>query len=203
MIKAVIFDFGRVISAQKPLSLFSQYEAELGLPAGTINSIMFDNPAWQEALVGRKTAGEFWAEIGPALGLRSKEAIEAFRLRYHADEKPDEEVIKLIRCLHGRYRLAVLSNSPPGLSQWLADWGILDLFDVVFCSGDEGVAKPDRAAFELTLERLGVAPEEALFIDDAPENVSAASALGLHTILFTDAGKLAEELVRLYLIDCR
>ncbi|MCX7682238.1 MAG: HAD family phosphatase, partial [Anaerolineae bacterium] len=163
MIRAVIFDFGRVISAQKPPSLFRQYEMELGLPPDTINATMFGSQAWQEALVGRKTEEAFWAEIGPALGLHTREAIEAFRLRYHADEKPNEAVIELIRRLHSRYKLAVLSNAPPGLSQWLADWGILDLFDVVFCSGDEGVAKPERAAFEVTLERLGVMPEEALF----------------------------------------
>lgn len=200
MIRAVIFDFGRVISAQKPLSLFRQYETELGLPPDTINDIMFNSSAWHEALVGRKTEDEFWAEIGPALGLHSKETLEAFRLRYRADERPNEEVIELIRRLHSRYRLAVLSNSPPGLSRWLAEWGIVDLFDVVFCSGDEGVAKPDRAAFELTLERLGVAPEEALFIDDAPENVEAAAALGLHTILFTDAEELEQELKRFSLL---
>ena len=59
MIKAIIFDFGRVISAQKPPSLFANYEQDLGLEPGTINTIMFDSQAWQEALIGRKTEDEF------------------------------------------------------------------------------------------------------------------------------------------------
>lgn len=194
MIKAIIFDFGRVISAQKPPSLFRRYEEELGLVRGSINRIMFGSQAWQDALLGRKTAEEFWHAIGPQLNLHTPEAIDTFRRRYHADEAVNEEVLALIRQLHGRYKLAVLSNSPPGLARWLADWNIRDLFDVVFCSGDEGVVKPDLAAFRTTLERLGVAPEEAVFVDDTPEHVEAARALGLHGVVFTDAGALKREL---------
>lgn len=194
MIKAIIFDFGRVISAQKPPSLFRSYEEDLGLEAGTINPIMFGSSAWQDALVGRKTAEEFWNEVGPELGLDTPQAIKAFRRRYRADEAINEGVLDLIRRLYGQYRLAVLSNSPPGLARWLADWGMRDFFDVVFCSGDEGVTKPDPTAFEATLERLGVAPEEAVFIDDTPGHVEVARALGLHGILFTTAEALTEQL---------
>jgi putative hydrolase of the HAD superfamily len=45
MIKAIIFDFGRVISAQKPISLFRRYEDDMGLTPGTLNTIMFDSRA--------------------------------------------------------------------------------------------------------------------------------------------------------------
>jgi putative hydrolase of the HAD superfamily len=194
MIKAVIFDFGQVISAQKPMSLFRGYEEELGIEPGTINPIMFGSPAWEETLVGRKTAEEFWHAIGPQLNLHTPDEIDAFRRRYHADESINKGVLDLIRQLHGYYKLAILSNSPPSLAQWLDDWGVLDLFDVVFCSGDEGVKKPAPAAFQVTLERLGVAPEEAVFVDDTLGHVQAAQALGIHSILFTTAEALAVEL---------
>ncbi len=194
MIKAVIFDFGRVISAQKPMSLFRTYEEDLGIEPGTINPIMFGSPAWEDALVGRKTAKEFWHAIGPQLNLHTYEEVEAFRHRYQADEAINEGVLNLICQLRGHYKLAVLSNAPPNLAQWLTDWGMLDLFDVVFCSGDEGVKKPDPAAFQVTLERLGVAPEEAVFIDDTRGHVRAAQALGIHGILFTTAEALVVEL---------
>ena len=194
MIRAIIFDFGRVISAQKPASLFRGYEDELGLPPGVLNRVMFGSDAWQETLVGRKTADDYWREIGPRLGLRTPDEIDAFRRRYHDDEAINTDVLNLIRQLHGRYKLAVLSNSPPNLAQWLADWQMLDLFDIVVCSGDEGVVKPDPAIFELVLERLGVAPEEAVFIDDYPGHVEAARSLGLHAVLFTTAQALESEL---------
>lgn len=194
MIKAIIFDFGRVISAQKPMSLFRSYEKDLGLPPGALNPIMFGSHAWQETLHGRKTIEEFWDEIGPELGLNTPDEVEAFRHRYRADEALNEGVLDLIRRLRGRYKLAVLSNSPPGLARWLAEWQILELFDVVFCSGDEGAVKPETAAFETTLERLGVKPEEAVFIDDFEEHVEAARNLGLHGIFFTTAEALEAEL---------
>ncbi len=195
-IEAIIFDFGRVISAQKPMSLFRDYEVELGIEPGTINPIMFGSQAWQDTLVGRKTAQEFWHTIGPQLNLHTPAAIDEFRRRYHADEAINADVLSLIRRLRleGRYKLAVLSNAPPNLSQWLADWDILDLFDVVFCSGDEGVVKPDPAAFEITLERLGVVPEKAVFVDDTRGHVEAARSLGIRGILFTSAEALASRL---------
>ena len=193
-IKAIIFDFGRVISAQKPVSLFRAYETDLGLTPGTINQIMFDSQAWQDALVGRISATEFWYTIGPALGFESTRKIDEFLKRYHADESIDNGVLNLIRQLHGDYKLAVLSNHPPGLAQWLSDWNIFDLFDVVYCSGDEGMAKPDPAVYNLTLKRLGTLPHEAIFIDDTSDHVKAARSLGIHAILFTESEQLKLEL---------
>jgi HAD superfamily hydrolase (TIGR01509 family) len=194
MIQAIIFDFGRVISAQKPMALFRGYEEELGLAPGVLNRVMFGSQGWQDVLVGRKTLDVYWEEIGPQLRLDTPDEIAAFRHRYFADEEINTGVLDLMRRLKGRYKLAVLSNSPPGLSRWLADWGILDLLDVVVCSGDEGVAKPNPAIFQLTLERLSVEPREAVFIDDSPGHVQAARELGLRAIHFTTAEALKEEL---------
>lgn len=196
MIKAIIFDFGRVITAQKPLSLFRSYEIELGLDPDTINSIMFDSQAWQDALLGRKTIEEFWHLIGPELGLNTADEVNRFRRRYHADEAINEAVLDLIRKLRGRYKLAILSNAPPDLTRWLADWEMRDLFEVVFCSGDEGMIKPDPAAFKLTLERLGVEPGGAVFIDDTPEHVEVARKLGIQGIIFTTAAALKDDLTK-------
>jgi len=197
MIKAIIIDFGRVLSRQKPPSLFRRYEEDLGLEPDTINAVMFDSRAWQDALVGRKTAEEFWRAIGPELGLHTPAAIDAFRRRYHADEALNHGVVDLLRRLHGRNLLAVLSNNPPGLDQWLRDWGIRELFDVVFCSGDEGLVKPEAAAYHAVLERLKVKPEEGVFIDDTLEHVLAARELGMPGVLFTTAEALAEQLADL------
>ncbi len=197
LIKAIIFDFGRVISAQKPVSLFQAYENDLGLTPGTINRIMFESQAWRDALIGRISAKEFWYAIGPALGIESHRMIDEFRKRYCADEAIDEGVLDLIRQLHGDYKLAVLSNNPPGLADWLSDWEIFDLFDVIYCSGDEGITKPDPAAYQLTLKRLETLPHEAIFIDDTIGHVKAAQTLGVHGILFTESASLKLELNRL------
>ncbi|HAA02886.1 MAG TPA: hypothetical protein DCE18_05905 [Syntrophobacteraceae bacterium] len=194
MIRAVIFDFGRVISAQKPESLFESYERDLGLSPGTINTIMFAGAAWQDALLGQKTMEEYWGAIGPQLGLRSSRQIETFRQRYFADEKINPQVLDLIGRLHGSYKLAVCSNSPPGLMRWLEAWDIDRFFDVVFCSGEEGIVKPELDAYQVTVARLGVEPSKAIFVDDAWENVEAADKVGLKAIHFTDGAALEKAL---------
>ena len=156
--------------------------------------MMFESQAWQDALLGLISAEQFWYAIGSDLGLESREKIDAFRSRYHADESINEDVLNLIRQLQGQYKLAVLSNNPPGLSAWLSDWGILDLFDVIFCSGDEGVIKPYQEAYNSTLSRLNVLPHEAVFIDDTNGHVKAAQSLGMRGIIFTNAEQLNLEL---------
>ena len=93
MIRAVDFDFGRVIAMPRPPARFRAYEQDLGLPVHTINRIMFDSTAWQDALVGRLTMQDFWTAIGPALNLTTPSAIDAFRRRYYRDESADPAVI--------------------------------------------------------------------------------------------------------------
>ena len=186
-----------MISAARPAACFRAYEDDLGIARDSINRIMFEDPAWQDALVGRLTMKAFWYRIGPSLGLDRRDSIDAFRRRYYRDEAVNPEVMQVIRRLDGHYRLAVLSNHPPGLEQWLVDWGIRNHFQVVFCSGDEGCAKPDPAAYRSTLDRLGVKPAEAVFIDDTEGHVLAARGLGIHGIVFTDGRQLVRELERL------
>ena len=197
LIKAVIFDFGRVISAQKPDALFRAYEDTLNLEPDSINRIMFESQAWQDAMIGRISATDFWQRIGPELGLHTRDEIDAFRRRYHADESIDRDVLRLIGRLYNLYKLAILSNHPPGLADWLSDWGILDFFDVVYCSGDEGRVKPDPAVYRSTINRLGVLPQESVFIDDTSGHVEAAQSLGIFGITFIDAEQLEHDLNRL------
>jgi putative hydrolase of the HAD superfamily len=197
MIKAVIFDFGRVISAQKPPSLFKEYEQDLGIASGTINPTMFGSKAWRKLLVGRITSEEYWDTIAPHLNLHTAAAVASFRQRYREDEAINEGVVQIIHKLFGRFRLGVLSNCPPGLTKWLREWEILRFFDAVLCSGDEGLVKPDPAFYELALARLQVAPDEAVFIDDTSGHVLAAQRVGMRGVLFTTSDQLAVDLGRL------
>jgi putative hydrolase of the HAD superfamily len=194
VIKAVLFDFGLVISAPRPPGRFREYESELGIAEGTINQIMFDSKAWQEALVGRLSMQAFWYAIGPSLNLTTRARIDDFRRRYYGDEFADPSVLSLIRRLQGKTRLAVLSNHPPGLDQWLEGWQIRHFFEVVIASGDVGCAKPDPEIYYISLDRLGLRPHETVFIDDTPGHVTAAQAVGIHGIVFVGAPQLERDL---------
>ena len=66
----------------------------------------------------------------------------------------------------------------------------LDRFREIFVSGELGLVKPDPAIYRHALAAIGRQPRECLFVDDAPKNVAAAAALGLHAHRFTDAPAL-------------
>ena len=71
-------------------------------------------------------------------------------------------------------RTALLSNAGGcGRPEWP------DLFDAVVLSGLAGVAKPERAAYELVAERLGVPTSRCVFVDDLRRNVLGAVAAGM------------------------
>lgn len=73
---------------------------------------------------------------------------------------------------------------PPFRAEWP---DLFDRFRDVVVSGEERLVKPDPAIYRLALARFGLAPGEAVFVDDNPANVDAANALGIHGHLFRDA----------------
>jgi len=77
---------------------------------------------------------------------------------------------------------------------------LFDRFQGFVVSGEEGVVKPDPAIYALALERFGLKPAEAFFVDDRQANVDAATALGIHARLFTDAAALRADLVEMGLL---
>ncbi|HEY7691488.1 MAG TPA: HAD-IA family hydrolase [Gaiellaceae bacterium] len=78
--------------------------------------------------------------------------------------------------------LAVVSNWDVGLAEHLERIGAGRLFSTIVTSAEAGAAKPDPAVFRLALKRLGVAPERALHVGDAPEDEQGASAAGMRFV---------------------
>ena len=77
---------------------------------------------------------------------------------------------------------------------------IFDRFRDIVVSGDEKLVKPDAAIYRLALDRFGLKPGEAVFIDDREDNIAGAEAVGLPGLLFTDAQTLRRDLVGLELL---
>ena len=80
-------------------------------------------------------------------------------------------------------RTALVTNNIAEFGDaWRALIPVDELFEVVVDSCQAGVRKPDPRIFRLALDRLGVEPERAVFLDDHPANVAAAEAIGLHGV---------------------
>ena len=77
---------------------------------------------------------------------------------------------------------------------------IFDHFQDIIVSGVEKLVKPDPAIYALALQRFGLQPGEAIFIDDNNDNVVSARANGFVAHHFTDAASLRRDLVTLDLL---
>lgn len=84
----------------------------------------------------------------------------------------------LLEQLRARHTVACLSNT--NAAHWARLGEVRDAFDVGFASHLMGCMKPDRAAYEHVLQRLGVAAGQVYFFDDLPSNVAAGRELGIH-----------------------
>ena len=97
--------------------------------------------------------------------------------------------------LRPRYRTAILSNSFAGAREKEQErYGFGEMCDLIVYSHEEGMQKPEQRIYELTCERLGVRPEEVVFLDDAEVCVAGARALGMHAVLLRDTAQAIAEI---------
>lgn len=186
-VKAVIFDLGGVI-LHSPMSVFAAFEKKRGLPHNFLNRIIVENGedgAWARLERGELTLEEFAVafdrEIAAAgADISSRELMAA--VNDAAGVRP-EMLAAVRRIREAGYKVAALTNN------WLADASPTDemadfkaAFDLFVESSVEGVAKPDPKIYELVLTRLGVAADEAVFLDDIGRNLKPARQMGMTTI---------------------
>jgi epoxide hydrolase-like predicted phosphatase len=115
---------------------------------------------------------------------------------------PDPEMADVVAKARATgVRTALLSNS------WGRPYPDRDgwdrLFDTAVISDEVGLRKPDPEIYRLACERLGVEPEQAVFVDDMRLNVEGAEALGMAAVLHTDLATTLPELERLLGIPLR
>ncbi len=193
-IKAVIFDLGGVLVRTEDQAPRHALAEHLGIPRGQMYFLVFDSPSAQQASRGELTVSQHWEAVRQALGLPEAE-IDRFSQEFWAGDRLDAELVAYIRSLRPRYRTALLSNAWDDLRGYLTGrWGIADAFNELVISAEVGVTKPDPRIYHLALERLGVQPGEAVFVDDFKENIEAARALGIHTVHFQSRPQALAEL---------
>jgi HAD superfamily hydrolase (TIGR01509 family) len=162
-------------------------------------------PAWRKLGpllgAGKIEESDFWQQIVTRTGARGPLPEESLFLRQYGKRwTVHQPVLDLVAQLKAAgLRTAILSNTIAAHVGHNRDRGLYAPFDVHVFSNEVGVSKPDPAIFRHTLDLLDLSgrPEAAFFVDDMEENVDAASALGLHGILFTSPEQLVEDVRRL------
>ncbi len=193
-IRAIIFDFGGVLLRTEDPYPRQQLAARLGLPKEKLYHQIFESESARLATIGKVSAEAHWEAVRLALGIGETE-FQAARAAFWAGDRLDEELIETLRSMRSRYKTALLSNAWDDLRRViLHNWDISDAFDEMIISAEVGIAKPDHRIFQITVARLGVLPEEAIFVDDFIENIESARAFGLKTIHYLGNQRLYREM---------
>ncbi|OGY90991.1 MAG: hypothetical protein A3B31_01580 [Candidatus Komeilibacteria bacterium RIFCSPLOWO2_01_FULL_53_11] len=144
---------------------------------------------------GQVTGPELWRMVLTELGKDDQydEFIEfQSRLPHH---EVHSNMLRLVDALRKNgYKVGLLSNNTLKAAKHIRATGLVDHFDVCVISAEVGMSKPDPKIFEYFFSRLGVSPEEAIFIDDAEKSLSTASEVGYHPVFFDSYEGLIHEL---------
>ncbi|WP_448510432.1 HAD-IA family hydrolase [Immundisolibacter sp.] len=184
-VRAVIFDFDGVIAERGFRAALRALAARCDLDYRSLPALAMQALIDSGYLTGRGSEQDWWQHMQAGLGpLGNCE-------RFRADLLDASVVRPWQLALAGRlasagYRTAVLSDHTDWLDQIETDQPFGHAFGRVFNSYYLGASKRESAAFVAVADTLGVAPEQALFIDDNPDNVARAMALGMTGIVYCE-----------------
>ncbi|HEX6420575.1 MAG TPA: HAD family phosphatase [Acidimicrobiales bacterium] len=186
-IRAVLFDLTGVLTSSPWPAITAAAQGDVGLLVGPYHQDT-DHP-WHRLERGEITITEWLAAV-QAVAEEAGRTLDLAPMRdLLGTLTVHDDVVAHVRGLRAEgYRTALVTNNVrEGSSAWRAMIPCDDLFDVVVDSSAVGMRKPDPAIFVHTLDRLGgVAPAEAVFLDDVEGNLAGARKAGLHTVLVGD-----------------
>ena len=198
-LRAVIFDYGMVLTGPQDPESHSALLRITGLPADRFEALYWvDRHAYDE---GKLTGLAFWQKFARDAGLNLSPAtideLNHVDARMWTTQNPAMLAWQQQLKQHGLLT-AILSNMGDNvLANIEREFLWIHNFDALVWSFQHQMAKPDPAIYRLVLEKLNVRPEESLFLDDKLVNIEAAQALGMHAIQFSTVDKLRADLVAL------
>jgi putative hydrolase of the HAD superfamily len=202
-IRAVIFDYGMVLSQPQEPSALNNLLTITGLDRDT-----FDSHYWTHRHaydMGKLNGPAYWKQFASdtAIELTATDIDRLIENDVAMWCTINEPMLAWAKALaDSGLRIGILSNmGEDTLSYMRQEFSWLGDFHHHTWSCELGIAKPDPAIYTYTCEKLDVAPGEALFLDDKAENIRAAEEVGLVGIQFRDIEQLQRDLEERGLLD--
>lgn len=192
--QAVFLDIGGVLETTPSLGTAEKWEAAFGLLPGQMAERA--RGVWEAGAVGSISEDDVHRRLSDVLCV-DRAGVDEFMAEMWEEYlgTPNVELIDWFRELRPRYRTGIISNSFVGAREREQErYGFADLTDVIVYSHEVGVSKPDPRIYRLACDRLAVAPEDVIFLDDVAENVEGARAVGMRAVLFTDTRRAIAEI---------
>jgi len=194
MIKAIIFDcFGVIVGRGFDYT----YESAGGDPNKDREFINEKLDQINKGIISNK---EFSSAMVENLGISKDQWIKILR----QSEKADSKLLNFIFKLRSKYKTAILSNANIGVIDDLVGTEVINAcFDEVVVSAEVGLIKPDIQIYELVARKLGVKPNECVYIDDRQRFVEVGGTLGMQTILYKNFKLFKQELNQILASDSK
>jgi putative hydrolase of the HAD superfamily len=180
MIKAVVFDFGGVLSRFGARGDHIQRIANtLGVDTAEVGTKL--NALVVQWMSGKIETDAFWKQAAVKVGA----PLADYDSKWLSSEpyKYEPEYYDFAASLrHEGYVTAVFSNVNPSSAMMIRSAGGYRGFSPVVLSPEIGACKPDPAAYQALLAELKLHPEEVLLVDDMPENCAAARRFGIKAV---------------------
>ena len=179
--RAAFFDFGGVLTTSVWDS-FAAFCRSEGLEADAVKDLFSSDPdaiaELRKLETGKVSEEEFEAAFGRLLGLEKPQGLIDSMF---AGMQPLEPMVAAVRGIRAGGLLTGLITNSWSTAHY--DRQLLgELFGDVVISAEVGLHKPQPEIYLLACERLGVAPQDAVFVDDLRENCEGAEALGMTAI---------------------
>ena len=193
--QSVIFDVGRVLFDWDLRHLFAKLVADRDELEWFVTNVV--TPEWHF----QHDAGRPLAEMVPELKAGFPDhamLIDAYASRFNETiPGPIPGSLELVERLDdaGVPLFAITNFGHEFWEGFRAIQPIFDRFRDIIVSGTEKLMKPDPAIYRLAIERFGIDPAGALFVDDVAANVAGAESVGIAGHRFVDAATLERALV--------
>ena len=183
MTKAIVFDIGGVLITLDLERGIRAFREELGYER--ISELL--DPSHQKGIFGDMEGGIISADEFRAKVLEESRpgstAEDVDRCVLSILNEVIPETAAAVRSVYGKYPLYLLSNNNPigmkGCLERMERAGIGGLYEDMFISSEMKMMKPSREFYLEAVRRIGLPPEEIVFIDDSLVNVQAARAVGI------------------------
>lgn len=184
----IIFDLGEVIVDLDPLGVINEFSRLTNGRGALLRDLIVNSPQLYAYETGQLTDVDFIRAVNALLEVEISEP--DFRRAWNLMIRSiPQKRLDFLEHLAQTHRVLLLSNTNKMHEVYFDELvkkhsGKLmkEYVHTAYYSHDIGLRKPESGIYQFVIDRQGLTPERAVFLDDRPENISAAAAVGLHAV---------------------
>jgi putative hydrolase of the HAD superfamily len=198
-VKAVVFDYGNVISLPQDPKVMDELAGRVGLERDKFESALWSlRGDYDRGIIGAK---EYFKTVLSSLAvfMDEKSIEEIIEIDTNSWKNINTETEALMKELKAAgYLVGILSNVPHEFLAWAKkNLPVFSLPHIGLYSCEVNLVKPEEAIYRKLLSMLGVEADELVFFDDKAENIAGAKTLGMEAILWNNVEEARRELLSL------